>query len=407
MNSHDRTLLRELATRVAEIAAQPVMAERRAEWRRHNRLQPGRPMLLVFPEGSWRELLPDEALACEDAAAWQMEQALRMRLYYADHLYDDTVIERTWVVHTVIHQSGWGLDPRYTPATAERGAWGFAPVIHGPEDLEKLRYPEVVVDEAATVERLAQAQELFGDILDVQRRGVQHISFHLTRLYCDLRGLDQVMWDMYDRPEMVHAAMSFLTEGHRRLVQQYVALNLLSLNNDGTYHSSGGVGYTDELPAPGFDPARVRPCDMWASAESQEMAQVSPAMHKEFVLQYEKELLAPFGLTGYGCCEDLTRKLDAVLTIPHIRRISISPFANVVACAERLGNRAIYSWKPHPAMLVGTWDGARVRDYIRRTVEVAAANGCVLEIILKDTHTCEWQPARFTWWTEMAREAIG
>ncbi len=407
MDSHDRATLRALAMRVAEIAAQPVMAERRAEWRRHNSLRPGRPMVLVFPEGSWRELLPDEALACHDEMARQIERALRMRLYYADHLRDDTVIERTWIVHTVIHQSGWGLEPQYAPATTERGAWGFAPVIHGPEDLEKLRYPEVVVDEAATAERMAQAQELFGDILDVQRRGVQHISFHLTRLYCDLRGLDQVMWDMYDRPEMVHAAMSFLTEGYRRLVQQYVALNLLSLNNDGTYHSSGGVGYTDELPAPGFDPARVRPCDMWASAESQEMAQVSPAMHEEFVLRYERELLAPFGLNGYGCCEDLTRKLEHVLTIPHIRRISISPFADVAACAERLGNRAIYSWKPHPAMLVGTWDGARVRDYIRHTVEVAAANGCVMEIILKDTHTCEWHPERFTWWTEMAREAIG
>ena len=71
--------------------------------------------------------------------------------------------------------------------------------------------------------------------------------------------------------------MAFLEEGNRRLIEQYEALNLLSLNNDGTYHSSGGVGYTDELPAPGFDAGRVRPCDMWASAEAQEMARSRPA----------------------------------------------------------------------------------------------------------------------------------
>ena len=111
-------------------------------------------------------------------------------------------------------------------------------------------------------------------------------------------------------------------------------MNLLSLNNDSTYHNSGGNGYTDELPTPGFDPDRVRLCDMWGSAEAQEMAQVSPEMHAEFVLQYEKRLLGPFALTGYGCCEDLTRKMDDVFTIPNIRRISIAPSADVAACAE-------------------------------------------------------------------------
>ena len=44
---------------------------------------------------------------------------------------------------------------------------------------------------------------------------------------------------------------------------------------------------------------------MWASAEAQELAQVNPAQHAEFVLAYEKRLLAPFGLTGYGCCEEV------------------------------------------------------------------------------------------------------
>ena len=107
------------------------------------------------------------------------------------------------------------------------------------------------------------------------------------------------------------------------------------MNNDSTYHNSGGNGYTDALPAPGFDPLRVRPKDMWASAEAQELAGVSPKMHVEFSMQYEKQLLAPFGLTGYGCCEDLSHKLDDVLTIPHIRRISISPFADVDALRDK------------------------------------------------------------------------
>ncbi|MCX5673202.1 MAG: hypothetical protein NTU94_17950, partial [Planctomycetota bacterium] len=147
-----------------------------------------------------------------------------------------------------------------------------------------------------------------------------------------------------------------------------------------------------------------RPRDLWASAEAQELAQVSPEMHAEFSTAYEKRLLAPFGLNGYGCCEDLTLKLADVFTIPNIRRISISPFANVDACAERLGNRYIFSWKPNPAHLVGRFDPKALRAYIGHTLQVA--RGGVLEMILKDTHTCENHPERFTEWTRIARDLV-
>jgi len=214
------------------------------------------------------------------------------------------------------------------------------------------------------------------------------------------------MIDMYRSPKMLHDAMALLEEGHRRILQQYVDQNLLSLNNDGTYHSSGGVGYTDELPKLGFNPDHVRPCDMWASAEAQELAHVGPKQHAEFALQYEKRLLEPFGLNGYGCCEDLTRKLDYVFTIPNLRRRSISTFADVANCVEKLKGNYIFSWKPHPAHLMGQFDEGAIRRYIRRTIKLALENGCMLEIILKDTHTCEHHPERFDRWTQIAREEV-
>jgi hypothetical protein len=134
------------------------------------------------------------------------------------------------------------------------------------------------------------------------------------------------------------------------------------------------------------------------------MAQVSPAMHEEFILQYERRLLAPFGLNGYGCCEDLTRKLDDVLRIPNIRRISISPWADVERCAEKLGNRYIFSWKPKPQMVAGEYDPDRIRAYLRRALE--QTRGCVFEMVLKDTHTCDGHPERFEVWSRIAREEI-
>jgi len=434
INPKDRRILRDLAKRLAEVASLPVMAERRKLWKLHNSLQSLRPMILVFPEGAWRELLPEASLACEETPARAVELALRQRLYTHDHFRDDTVIEKEWVVPKAVSHTGWGLEPRQVPSSVETGAWAFDPVIHERSDLKKLKHPKVLCDEQATKENLAEARELFGDILDVKLKGVSRIHFSLMQVYTRLRGLLEVFEDMYDNPAWLHEAMSFLEEGHRGLVRQYETMDLLDLNNDGTYQASGGNGYTDELPPKkhvahppsagtmdlahppsGVTPSRgssqagtpvprVRPGDMWGSAEAQEMAQVSPAMHREFILEYEKRLLAPFGLTGYGCCEDLTRKLDYVFTIPHLRRISIAPSANVERCAEKLRGNYIFSWKPQPSMLVGDFDETKVRSYIRHTLDVT--RGCVVEMILKDTHTCENHPERFTRWTEIARELV-
>ncbi len=56
-DSHDRNILRDLAKEVAEVAALPVMAERRKNWCEHNSLRSTKPLMLVFPEGSWEELI--------------------------------------------------------------------------------------------------------------------------------------------------------------------------------------------------------------------------------------------------------------------------------------------------------------------------------------------------------------
>jgi hypothetical protein len=402
ISAKERVILRDLAKRVAEIADLPIQSERRELWKRHNRLERVRPMVLVFPEGSWRELLPSSACLCENSEARSIEWNLRSRIYYHEHIPSDNVVEKEWVVHKAVHVTDWGLVARHKPSTTATGAWAFDPVINVPGDLKKLKFPEVRVDEAATQRNLADAQELFGDILDIKPKGVSRISFHLMNLYTGWRGLEQVFWDMTENPNMLHDAMAFLEEGHRNIVRQYVDLNLLSLNNDSSYHSSGGVGYTDELPQPGFDPNRVRPMDMWASAEAQELDIVSPEMHEEFSMQYERRLLEPFGLNGYGCCDDLTNKLDNVLRIPRMRRISVAPFADVEKSAERIGKRAIFSWKPKPAFLVGEFSDERVRTDIRHTLD--ATRDCVVEMILKDTHTCENHPERFTRWTEIAQE---
>jgi len=315
-------------------------------------------MILVSAEGAWYELVPELALQCERATTRQMELLLRCRLYCHEHFRDDKVVSKEWVVYKVLTTTGWGLDAKRIPSDTPGGAWAFDPVLRTSADLKKITFPEVQYDEDETARRYEQAQDLFGDILDVGLRGVGCVCFALMDHYTRLRGLEQMMLDMYENPSMLHDAMTHLEEGNRRLIKQYEELNLLSFNNDGTYHSSGAVGYTDELPKADFTTNHVRPCDMWAAAQAQELAQVSPEMHNEFALQYEKRLLEPFGLVGYGCCEDLTQKLDYVFTIPNLRRISISPWADVARCAEKLQGNYIFSWKP---ILPTSWENSTLK----------------------------------------------
>jgi hypothetical protein len=348
----------------------------------------------------------EDHLQCKEIETRKIEWDLRRRIYYHEHFHDDMVIEKEWIVQKVIRNSGWGLESKWIESPNARGASTFDPILKAPSDIEKLHFPKIIYDKEATEHEVEKMQEMFGDILDIKLKGVTQISYHLMNQYTSWRGLRQMMTDMFLQPKMLCDVVEFLVEGHHNVLKQYTDLNLLSLNNNGTYHSSGGNGYTNELPKPGFNPDRVRPCDMWASAEAQEMAQVGPKQHKKFTLEYEKELLKPFGLNGYGCCEDLTHKLDEVLEIPHLRRISISPFSDVEICAKKLQGNYIFSWKPHPTYLIGQFDEKEIRKYIRNTLVLASKYNCILEMILKDTHTCENHPERFDRWSKIASEEV-
>ena len=401
ISNNDRQVLRDLATRVAEIGAQPEQAVKRGWWKRHNRLEKVKPMVLIFPEGAWSELLPDSVLATADPWARRFEWHLRHLLYRWEHLRDDNTIEPVLKVGLAYSSSGWGFPIENVPSTTARGAWAFKPTIVRPEDSARMTPPQIEVNEQATRENFERVRDLFGDILEVRLHRRAHVDTSLIGTLCRMRGLEQVMMDMCERPAWLHGVLHFMMESSQGLLDWVERHGYLDLNNRDDYVGSGGVAYTDELPKPGFN-GRARLCDLWGFAEAQEFAQVSPAMHEEFALQYQIPLLARFGLNCYGCCESLTEKLEAVKKIPGLRRVSVSPWTDVHVAAESLQDKFIFSWKPNPTDMVMEFDEDRIRAKIGETL--AAAKDCVLEMILKDTHTCEHEPWRMQRWVEIAQE---
>ncbi|NPV07838.1 MAG: hypothetical protein HPY83_07750 [Anaerolineae bacterium] len=399
----DAVVLRTLASRIAEAATLPEQEQRKSLWYATNALRPRRPIVFCSPEGAWEELLPESTLQCTDPLSRDWERRLRMRLYAWEHFDDDVVLDAAFPLGHVYTDSGWGMQPEKVFSDQPRGAYYWYGPLKQEADLDRLTSPRVEVNWPETERRLALAQELFDGLLQVQLKGRFWWSVALIGEFAQLRGLEQVLLDMCERPAWVHRVMRFLMEGRLHWLEDLEGQGLLALNNGNDYVGSGGFGWTDELPAPDFDGKRVRTRDMWGFAEAQEISGVSPAMHEEFVLEYQLPILDRFGLNCYGCCEPLHHKLDMLRRVPRLRRISISPWCERGLAAEALADRYVYSWKPHPGYLADVvFDPEAVRGYLRETLDIT--RGCVVEMVLKDTHTCNGQPERFDLWTRIAKE---
>ena len=308
----------------------------------------------------------------------------------------------------VMTDTGWGLEARTIAPAQHNGASRYEGVIETPADVDRIQTPRVTIDWDATDRTADAAREIFGDLLDVQISvywGNNHGLAPMDTLAM-WRGFDRLFIDLVEDPELVHRAMSRIVDGHIAIIEQLEQQNALRLNNGrGAWVGTGTIGHTDQLPAPDFDPAHVRPRDLWGTGAAQIFAQVSPDMHDEFCLQHERRYLDRFGFVCYGCCEPLHHKLRQLKRLPNLRRVSISPWANVAMSAEELGSDYVFSWKPNPAIVAGlSWDPEAARHQIREFCR--KTRSCVTEIVLKDLETCAGEPQRLTEWLGIAREVV-
>lgn len=429
ISAKEREVIRELAKKLADLANQPIMEDRRKLWYAHNDLKTDQPVIDCSPEGAWREVIPPESLVCQDEAAREIEWILRARIYRAEAINDDVPAETRWDCRKLISDTGWtvegmqahnafsnesvhistisSLNPFWKPGFRfDETAAEFEPLIEDLDDVDqiyKLQAPRVLYDEEGSKRLLALHQDLLGDILDVHWCGNTYIAFSWMETYTKIRGYENTLFDLYDYPEEMHKLLGILEEGYLSLYQQQLDMGLLELNNGCQYNGTGGYGYTNDLkaPAPG---EKLTFKNLWAYAESQEFVSVSPEMTREFAIDYERRLLEKFGLSAYGCCDNLEKKLPDVLAINNIRRISVSPWADVRSMRDQIGMKAIFSCKPNPSYVSSGWDEDFMRDYTMKLLR--DGKGTPYEIILKDTHTIQNDPSRLRKWTDLCRACI-
>ena len=256
--------LRELAKRVWEISQNPIWEEKIQLWKKKNALGVVRPLILCsLPEAAWEEIIPQSSLITRDPLFRKYESELRRKIYRWKHIKDDEIINGKIYVPIVHSLTDW-IEGRQRPYSdrADCSA-AFRPSIHEYEDLKKLKFPELTVDRKQTAHNLAAVQDVFGDILEIQEGEpfysgsdieVMGWGNGLIDLLCELRGLEDVFYDLYSAPKFIHEAMDFLMRGTLRYLDEMERENLLRLNNNeyiyasNTPLGSNGLACTDELP---------------------------------------------------------------------------------------------------------------------------------------------------------------
>jgi len=408
LSNTDTLILRDLVRQYAEIAALPVHAEKAELWRKLNRLEPVRPLVWIN-EIPWWEMNVDDELTvrCEDEWAQGVEYGLRLQLYQWRHLPADMVFDPVLYVGYLCGPTStyadYGIEEKVIRNEGGQNV-RWETIINSLADVEKIRTPKVTVDWEQTEQNYQRMCEVCDGIIPVEKRGIVTQWGAPWDQMIHWYGIERLYTDMIDQPELVHGLLTrFMAAAHEVLDQQQ-AMGLLSISNGNHRVGSGGLGITDQLPQPDYLPGHpARLIDQWGSSTGQIFSEVSPDMHDEFCLQYEQPYMERFGLSCYGCCEPLHRKMGILRKVKNLRRVSMSTWIDKEVAAETVGADYVFSYKPNPAVFAGdAFNPDAARAELREVLE--KCNGCRIEFIMKDVSTVRNDPRRLWEWSQIAME---
>lgn len=400
--------IRDLARETAEFARSPEMDRRRALWTDHNSLIFTRPPIYIraIP---FDEYPAAKNLRCTDPYLRELERTFLLNRYRRQ-LADDTIIEPFLSVRAAVAEPEEGIFG--VPAHLEERVGGikaarFQPSILEEEDVVKLRVEPYRVDEEETARRRERMEETLDGILDVavDRQSPLCCMWKndISTCLAYIRGLEQIMWDAYDRPEWLHALVGKLGGWILREQETTERAGGFRLVN----HQNQAMPYCRELPPPSADDTPVSTKQLWGYMAAQEFETFGPELFEEFMFRYQKPILEKYGLTAYGCCENLNKKIPVIKSLKNLRRVAVSPFADVRVCAEQLGGDYVLSYRPNPSSACSRGvDEEAVRGELRDAMDVLDANGCKWDITLKDLETTSGDETAVVRWTAIVREEL-
>jgi len=140
----------------------------------------------------------------------------------------------------------------------------------------------------------------------------------------------------------------------------------------------------------------------WCAGNSQEFDQVSPAMWEEFCLNYQKPIFKRFGYVCYGCCENLTHKIDGVLTIPNLRIFVCSAWTDLDVVLNKINKNYCIMWRQKASDVVFAESEKQLHEQMENGLR--KLQGQYYQIVLRELQTLAGNINRLHRWAAIAKE---
>ena len=398
-NQKEIDTIRELARRVAEFAACKENKLNIQRWKDVNALRkPDRAPVWCRPMSCWGELIPASKYVCRDPYLHSIEARLRKVLFKRE-INDDEPVDSTFFVETYFNiepKNLYGVEIAKHHSGEKGGAWSYEPPLKTPEDFDKLKLPVFTYNKTKTEDEMSRAHEILGDILPVKRICVPPGATQMSDIATALRGTTELLLDTVAEPELLHRLMAFLRDWMLSAMKQVEDADLLTRFDTKPTFISDPVG---PEPVNG----KITYKNLWFHANSQAFDQVSPEGWKEFDLKYQMSVMEKYGYVNYGCCENLTHKIDGVLSIPNLRLVTCSAWTNLDVIIEKCAAKYAIMWRQKATDVVFPKEDSVIKtalfDGARRL------QSCKYQIVLRELETLAGHLDRLHVWTRYAKEA--
>jgi len=405
-------VLADLLAEALELWQSPEQERRRRLWADHfNGRTDEIPVSCAMFQGSqdlvWQKILPECTFVHKEGVARTVEAHLRHTLWRAQHVPDDTPHDpalRLSALPALAPDELWGV-PLASESTGQAGgAYKPVPPLQDPDDIRKLRAPEFRSDGEAFARQREGVLKLVGMDLPVVATcdALHNGPFEWA---VRLRGMDNLLLDVYDRPQWLKQLMAFLSESIVAYHRQREQHGLVNAPTDCALHSPWD-DYDERPPssATGFQPVQNRLAELsscWGYLHAQSAASYGPDTYAEFVQPYNVPIARLYGKVYYHGCECLDEKAEVIRDLPHLAQFHVSPWSDPAVIGEKLPDSVCLEVHSHPTNVLLLWDAAQMREELRDLVRAAGSHP--LNLKLCDIQTIDGPEALITW-SRIAKE---
>ena len=357
----------------------------------------------------WHEMNIDDELTnrCEDPLCIELETGLRQGIYKWKHMPCDMMIDDFIRIPVALCDWGYNIAPKikrlqYDDLNTNAFSQHFEDIVKTVEDAQNISALPAHIDNDAQMRLNSLYHDVFDGLIPLRQGGIEMFNLAIWDYINQIHDIQTSLIELIDDPDFIHFLLAKVRDATLKMVDQAETLGAI-IEEPSMVHCTGA--YIDWERVPPEQGKLTNAKNSWAFGMSQIFATVGTDMHEEFEYPYLEPIFRRFGYIYYGCCEPLHNKISMIRKYSNVRKISMSPWADVDIGAANIGKDYVLSNKPNPAFLAKMdLDEDEIRKSLQHTYNACKRNGTPLEFIQKDISTVRYKPQHLWQWAQIAME---